>query len=112
MAKGKPINSEVPKRKRRPALTPESREQQLIAAAMDLAEEQILNGTASSQVIAHFLKLGSTKYQIEKRKLERETDLLEAKTEMIKSAEHIEELYSEAIDAMRVYSGSGDVKDD
>lgn len=111
MPKSKETNSTA-KRKRRPALTPESREQQLIAAAMDLAEEQILDGTASSAVISHFLKLGSTKYQIEKRKLERETDLLEAKTEMIKSAEHIEELYSKAIDAMRIYSGAGDVQDD
>lgn len=92
----------------RPALTPESRENQLIALAIDRAEEQLRDGTASSQVITHFLKLGSTKERLEKEKLEEENKLLRAKTEAIQSAKRVEELYAEAINAMRVYAGYGD----
>lgn len=92
-------------RKRKAAMTPEARENQLIALATDLAEKQLMEGTASSQVITHFLKLGTTKAELEKRKLENETELLEAKTEAMKSAQRVEELYAEALDAMRHYSG-------
>lgn len=112
MAKPRAVDSSRPKRKRRPALTPESRENQLVALAMDVAEEQMLNGTASNQVITHFLKIGSTKYQIEKRKLERETELLKAKTELAESSKNMEELYANAIKAMKSYSGAEDDVDD
>lgn len=92
-------------RKKRPALTPEARENQMISLAIDLAEQQLLNGTASSQVITHYLKLGSTKERIEKEILEKQKDLIEAKTENLKAAQRIEELYSNALEAMRRYSG-------
>lgn len=92
-------------RRIRPATTPEARENQLIALAIDRAEQQLLDGTASSQVIVHYLKLGSTKERIEKEILERQKDLIEAKTKAIQSSEKIEELYSNALDAMRSYSG-------
>ena len=59
-------------RERRPALTPEARENQLISLAVDLAEKQLQEGTASSQVITHYLKLGSTKEKIEKEILEKQ----------------------------------------
>lgn len=88
-----------------PASTPEGRENQLISMAYDAAEEMILNGTASSQVITHFLKLGSTKNQLEAEKLRKENILLEAKAEALESTKRIEELYSEAIKAMRGYQG-------
>ena len=91
-----------------PALTPEGRENQLISMAIDRAEEQLRNGTASSQVICHFLKLGSTKERLEKEKLEEENKLLRARTEALQSAKRVEELYSDAIAAMRKYSGNGD----
>lgn len=91
----------------RPALTPEARENQLISLAVDLAEKQLLEGTASSQVITHYLKLGSTKEKAEREKLEKEKELLEAKVEALKSAKRVEELYSDAISAMRKYSGHG-----
>ena len=97
--------------KRRPALNPGSREQQLIAAAVDLAEKQLLEGTASSQVITHYLKLGSSKERLEKEKLEEENKLLRAKTESIKSAKKQEELFEEAIIAMRHYSGRDEDED-
>ena len=96
----------------RPALTPESRENQLVSLAVDLAEKQLLEGTASSQVITHYLKLGSTKAQLEKEKLERENELLRAKTESLETAQRIEERIDEAVRAMRSYSGFGGSVDD
>ena len=89
----------------RPALTPESREDQLVALAINLAEKQLLEGTAAAQVISHFLKIGSTKERIEKEILEEQKDLIKAKTEALKSEKRVEELYEEALNAMRRYSG-------
>lgn len=104
MAKAKPNKSSD--YKMRPALTPDSRENQLIALAMDAAERQLIEGTASSQVIAHFLKLGSSRGRLEKAKLERETALLEAKKQSLESAQRTEELYENALRAMKSYSSS------
>lgn len=87
-----------------PAITPEGREDQLIAYAINLAEEQLRNGTASSQVITHYLKLGSMKERQERQKLEEEIKLLKAKTEAIKSEQERNELYSQVIDAIRTYT--------
>lgn len=95
-------------RKMRPALTPEARENQLISLAVDLAEKQLQEGTASSQVITHYLKLGSTKERIEKEILEKQKELISAKTEALQSSKRVEELYSEALNAMRNYAGQGD----
>ena len=89
----------------RPALTPEARENQLIYLATELAEQELRDGTASSQVITHYLKLGSTKEKIEKEILEKQKELISAKTEALQSAKKIEELYANAISAMRQYSG-------
>lgn len=93
--------------KSRPGLTPESRENQLISLAIDLAEKQLREGTASSQVISHFLKLGSTNNMLEKDALVKNIALLTAKTEAIKSGKVVEELYTNALEAMRKYSGHG-----
>lgn len=95
----------VPKKRRPPATTPEARENQLISLAVDLAERQLSNGTASAQVITHYLKLGTTRANLEKEKLERENELLKAKTESIQSQKQIDELYAKAIAAMRSYNG-------
>lgn len=89
----------------RPALTPEARENQLVSLAVDLAEQQLRDGTASSQVITHYLKLGSTKEKIEKEILLKQKELIEAKTENLQQSKRIEELYTNAIEAMRIYSG-------
>lgn len=89
----------------RPATTTEAREDQMVALAVDLAEKQLREGTASSQVITHFLKLGSTKEKLEKEKLMEENKLLKAKTESLKSQQRVEELYSKALQAMQDYSG-------
>ena len=92
--------------KSRPGLTPESRENQLISLAIDLAEKQLREGSASSQVISHFLKLGSTTNMLEKETLAKNLELITAKTEAIKSGKVVEELYKSALDAMRRYSGN------
>ena len=94
-------------------MTPEARESQLISLAVDLAEQQLRDGTASSQVITHYLKMGSTRDRLEREILEEQKKLVEAKTKSLKSKDHIEELFNKAIDAMRRYSGqSGAINDD
>lgn len=105
-------NATSSSRKMRPALTPEARESQMMSLAVDLAEKQLMDGTASSQVITHFLKLATTKANLEREKLERENELLRAKTEALQSAKHIEELYTDAINAMKRYSGQGGPTDE
>ena len=112
MAKRKANTSSEPIRKIRPAISPDARENQLISLAIDLAEKQLLEGTASSQVITHYLKLGTAKERLERDKLEKENELLKAKTEAIKSAQRVEELYMNALNAMKAYSGNGDMEDD
>jgi hypothetical protein len=101
-------DSEQLRKRRAPATTLEARENQMISLAVDLAEKQLLEGTASSQVISHFLKLGSTREQLEKEKIKRENNLLKAKTEAAESSKKTEELYKNALSAMRSYSGQGD----
>lgn len=111
MKKAKTVASSESSRKIRPALSPEARENQMISLAVDLAERQLLEGTASSQVITHYLKLGSTKERIEKEILEKQKELIEAKTQTLQSAQRVEELYSNALNAMKKYSGQDDFDD-
>lgn len=96
------------KRKSKPALTPEAKENQMISLAMDLAEQQLRDGTASSQLITEFVKRGSDKARLENEKLRRENELLKARTEAMESAKEVEKLYKEALAAMRNYSGNGE----
>lgn len=107
MAKGT-MNSSKSTKKMRPALSPEARENQMIALAVDLAEQQLRDGTASSQVITHFLKLGTTRAELEKEKLRNENEVLKAKAKSIESAEETKILYENALKAMRKYSGGGE----
>lgn len=112
MAKVKVIDEPKSLRKIRPAITPEARENQLIALAMDRAEEQLRDGTASSQLITEFVKRGSEKNRLENEKLKKENELLKAKTESLESQKKVEELYLEALNAMRGYAGYGEKNDD
>ena len=105
MGRAKATASAGPKRRNRPAISPEARENQMIALAVDCAERQLMEGTASPSVIVHYLKLGSTKDRIEKEKLENEVKLLSAKTEALQSQKQIQELYADALSAMRTYQG-------
>lgn len=93
------------RRPRRPADTPEGRENQLISLAYDRAEQQMIEGTASAQVLTHFLKMGSTRNKLEEAKIQHENLLLAAKVEEIAKGNKMEELVSEAIRAMRSYTG-------
>ena len=112
MARAKPKRTSEPARRLRPALTPEARENQMISLAVDLAEQQLMDGTASSQVITHYLKLATMKERLEREKLEKENELLRAKTEALQTARHVEELYENVINAVSRYSGNGGVNDE
>ena len=89
-----------------PARTLEGREKEVVSLAVDLAEQQLRDGTASPSVITHYLKLGTVSYQLELEKLRHENELLQARTENIKSLGRMEELYQEAIESLRKYQGS------
>ena len=93
------------KPRRRPAATPEARESQMVSLAINLAERQMVEGTASAQVITHFLKLGTEREKLERERLRQEIILGQAKTDQIASAERVEKLYSRALQAMRQYQG-------
>lgn len=99
-------------KKIRPATTPEARENQLIALAVDLAEKQLVEGTASSQVITHYLKLATQKEKLEREILESKKELMKAQTENLQAAKRIEELYTNALKAMQHYSGQDTEEDD
>ncbi len=103
MARAKP--PEGGKRRRKPATTPEERETELISLAYDVAEEQLENGNASSQVITQFLKLGSSRERLEQERLMHENELTKVKIEAMESASRMEELYGAAIKAMSMYQG-------
>lgn len=101
------VKSSDSTRTRRPAITPEARENQMIALAVDLAEKQLQEGTASSQVITHYLKLGSMREKLERERLEEENKLLRAKTKAIEDQKEMKEIYLDALKAMQRYSGNG-----
>ena len=94
--------------KRPPARTPEAREKQLINLAVNLAEKQLIEGTASAQVITHFLRLATERERTEREILKSQKELMDAKTESLRSQKRTEELYQQALDAMRIYSGNVD----
>lgn len=100
------------RRPRRPATSPEGRENQLISLAYDLAEKRMVDGTASATEVVHFLKAGSSRNKLECLKIENENLLLSAKVDQLASAKRIEELYEDAIRAMRKYSGQEDVSEE
>lgn len=106
MAKKK-SSEEIPNR--RPATSPKDQEDELINLAVKLAEQQLRDGTASTQVIVHYLKLGSTRGMLEQEMLENKTKLVKAQTESIQASKKNEELYENALKAMSLYSGSGEI---
>ena len=111
MAKGKHVSGTQPTKKVRPALSEDAREKQLMSLAIDLVEQRLIDGTASSQETTHFLKLASSEARLKKKILEKEMELMEAKTQSIKSQQRSEELYEKALKAMRSYSGQDDSDD-
>lgn len=111
MPKARPVSSSSPKPRRRKAISPEARESQLVSLAIDLVEQRLMDGTASSQETTHFLKLASTKSRIEREILEKEKELITAKTEALRSQKRTEELMEAALRAMKSYTGNGDEDD-
>lgn len=111
MAKVKSISTSTSSKKMRPALTPEAEEGQMISLAMDLVKRRLIEGTASSQETTHFLKLATRTEQLKREQLEEENRLLRAKTTALQSSEEIKALYTEALKAMRTYSGQGDANE-
>lgn len=101
-------NTDGERRKRKPAQSPEARENQMIALAMDLVEQRLRDGTASSQETTHFLKLASSKERLEKEIMEKQKALIEAKTNAYASSEEIKSLYADAMAAFRSYNGQSD----
>lgn len=112
MARVKSTSSANQSRSIRPALTPEARENQLIALAIDLVEQRLLDGTASSQETTHFLKLASRKAKLEAERFELENELIKAKTQNLRDQADMKTLYADAIAAMRRYSGNGGYDED
>lgn len=108
MAKVSHAKSDTSPKPSRKSRTPEGRENQLASLAFDLAEKQLRDGSASSQVITHFLKCVTTKAQLEKEKLRHETEMIRAKREAIEAEKRSDEMYEKALKAMRTYSGQGD----
>lgn len=109
MAKGRSTtisSGSTPRRRRQ--IDPEAREMQMAALAMDLVEQRLRDGTASSQETTHFLKLVSSKAMLEKEKLERENRLMEAKTEAIHESKDYKIIVENALKAMQNYKGLGE----
>jgi hypothetical protein len=84
----------------------------MISLAERLAEQQMREGTASAQVITHYLKLGSTRERLEQARLEGEVELQKAKIEAMASTQRLEEMYTRAMDAFRGYQGRPPEEDD
>lgn len=103
MAVGKEPEPRKPRRP--PATTPEGRENQLTSLAFELAEKQLCDGTASAQVITHFLKMGSTREVLEQQRIRHENELLRVKADAIEKSKDIERLMLDALNAMRSYKG-------
>ena len=112
MPKRKKTSEEDLPRRQPPAITEEGREKQLVSLAVDLAEKQLREGTASSQVIVHYLKLGSSREKMEMEKMRHENELLRAKAEAIDSAKRSDALFEKAIEAMRSYGYGTSSEDD
>jgi outer membrane murein-binding lipoprotein Lpp len=108
MARVKVTNSPKSSNKLRPAITPEADESQMISLAMKLVKQRLIDGTASSQETTHFLKLATQKAQLENKLLEAQTEMAVAKKEALQSQKRMDDLYADAIKAMRTYSGHGD----
>lgn len=96
----------TPPPRRRPATTPDGRENQLVALAVDAIERRIREGTASAQELVHYAKLGSSRERLEQERIRYENELLQVKREAMAAADRMEKLYTEAITAMRSYQGA------
>lgn len=104
----RPTKQKVESPTPRPFITPEGQQSYLVSLAFNLVEQRLRDGTASSQETTHFMEIGSEREILRREKLIEENKLLRAKTDALKSQKHVEELYEEALNAMRRYSGQGE----
>lgn len=111
MVSSKDEGEKRPARRRSPATTPEAQENRMINLAVGLAERQLREGTASAQVITHYLKLAGTRNRLEEEELASRNALLRSRVQQIESQQNVERMYSEALSAMRRYQGQ-EVEDD
>lgn len=111
MPRGRPRTKPLEVYNQAPGTSLESRENQLILLATNLAEKMLIEGTAPAQIVAHYLKLATTREKLEQERLRNENELAKAKTDSYKSSKHSEELYKEALEAFRTYGGHGDDED-
>lgn len=93
-------------KKQEPAKTVEGRENQLINLAVNLAEEKLKNGTASSQIICTLLNLATTKARLELEKIRSDVQVAEARVKQIQDQETSKDLYAQALQAFRSYQGA------
>lgn len=92
----------------RPGLTPEADENQLISLSIDAAKKMLLNGTAPTSIVLHYLKLATSREKLERENMEKEMALKEAKIQALESQARVEQLYEDAMRALKRYSGYGD----
>lgn len=92
-------------RRRSPAKTPEERESMLIAMSLSRIEQQIADGTVSSQVLTHFAKLGSSRERLEQERLRNENEVLRKKVQTMEAAVDVKNLMEDALAAFKGYSG-------
>lgn len=108
MKKDANVNKTSSRRRTRPPMDPDARENEMINLASNLAEQQLRDGTASSQVITHYLKLGTAKARLEKTLLQEQINLAKAKTKSYQTAEQTEATIREAVEAMKRYKGASE----
>lgn len=106
MVKSNNVDEGVATKRPRPVLDPESRENQMVGLAVDLAEKQLIDGTASAAVITHYLRLGTEKAKLDRLKLEKEVALISAKAASIEASHDNESLAKQVMESMKSYGMS------
>ena len=95
-------------RRLRPGLSPEADENQLISLSIDAAKKMLVEGTAPTSIVLHYLKLATTRERMEREMMATQKELMEAKKQALESQAKVEQLYADAMKAMQRYSGYGD----
>ena len=86
-------------------INPDDREKMMVNLAMDRAEEQLRDGTASQSLIIHFLKLGTEMTQLEQK-------LVDAKVKQIKDVTNTNQNNKKVIEAIQGYKPKHGTKND
>lgn len=84
----------------------------MVNLAYSAVQKRIEDGTASAMELVHFLKIGTTEHELQMRLLEAENELRAAKKAELESRQNVEELYKNALAAMRSYRGAPEDDDE